>query len=137
VCARRTLRRRIRWGAPDAPRALALLSEARARLAAHNCLLLLSGVLLPLSEVVVEPLDADEDDSLWGAQGAPGALPSPLLTRAPGAPRWPPSVEVPAEHWIWAARQMALGPEQVRGGRLQAAGVCVAPAAGWECWVRP
>mgnify|MGYP001811076261 CR=1 FL=1 len=96
-------RSRIRAGAPDTERCRAILRDAVARLLEVGPLILFSGNLLPLSEVILEPLNADEPQFTLPGQQEGGEA-------AAGAP---PAAEVPAEHWSYAARCLKMGAEQV------------------------
>lgn len=70
----------------------------------YTILVMLSGNLLPLSEIVMHPLDVDM---------VPGGG-----MELGGAPRQPDGCSVtgvPAEHWLWATKQLQLDRDQVGG----------------------
>ena len=90
--------RRIARGAPDANAALDTLTECRNCLLEHVVLVMLSGHLFPLSEVLLYALD--EDDSVYAPTNGPR--------------RRPTSESVPFEKW-WAGRGEA---QQMRGPGL-------------------
>jgi hypothetical protein len=82
-------RRRTRTRAPDAEAALRRLREVRSRLLGFYALLTLENPAV-LGQVLLAPIEA-------------------------GAPRLGDGPEAPLEHWVHAARQMALTREQVGG----------------------
>jgi hypothetical protein len=102
--------RRITRGAPNAAAKLAELTECRNCLLEHVALVMLSGNLLPLSEILLYALD--EDDSVYAPTNGPR--------------RRPTSADVPYDHW-WAARgaDRGLGKEARGGARVQAWGAYV------------
>jgi hypothetical protein len=112
-------------GALDAGVARAALHDARARMLPIGPLCVLTGNLLPLSEVLVQPLDAEDGPSAAGGAACGGTMSGAAAqaTAQPGAMPgcdythpWRTPSDVPPQHWVWVLKQLRLDPEEVRAG---------------------